>query len=57
MSVCNDIFRFQGQYVFPLLFSIVPAATVILGEQSNHQDCGAAANGRAGQRGPEADGN
>lgn len=38
--------------VFPFSLSIVPAATVILGEQSNHQDVRAAANGRAGQRGP-----
>lgn len=52
-GVWDDIFRFQGQGVFPLLLSIVPAATVILGEQSNHQDRRAAANGRAGRRGPQ----
>lgn len=38
--------------VFPLSLSIVPAATVILREQSNHQDVRAAANGRVAQRGP-----
>lgn len=55
-GVCDDIFRFQGQGVFPLLLSIVPAATVILREQSNHQDCRAAANSWAELRGPKADG-
>lgn len=52
VCVCDDIFSFQGQCVFPLVLSIVPAAAVILREQSNHQDCAAAANGKAGQRGP-----
>lgn len=36
MRVC-DIFRIQGQGVFPLPLSIVPAATLILGEQSSIQ--------------------
>lgn len=57
VCVCDDIFRFQGQGVFPLSLSIVPAATVILRERSSHQDCRAAANYRAGQSDPEADGN
>lgn len=57
LCVCDDIFRFQGQGVFPLSLSIVPAATVILRERSSHQDCRAAANYRAGQSDPEADGN
>lgn len=55
--VWDDIFRFQGQGVFPLSLSIVPAATVIRWEQSSHQDSRPAANGRAGQRGPEVDRN
>lgn len=35
--VCASIFRIQGQGVFPLQVSIVPAATVILREQRSIQ--------------------